>query len=76
MDLQVWPQTKVVERVNSDFIPLEIDIDRSDAADVLKRFGVTSVPTILVLDQNGKQLARSGFADAEQLHEILKNAFN
>ncbi len=53
---------QVGEYYNRNFINVRVDGETSDGAELMHRYGVRSYPTLLILDGNGRQLARtSGF---------------
>jgi thiol:disulfide interchange protein len=57
MKHDVWPDPRVAAAVARGYVPVLIDVDR-DAA-TTARFGVTGIPTVLILDGQGAVL-RSG----------------
>ena len=54
MKRDVWPDPEVSSAVESRFVPMYVDVDDRSQADLVSRYGVRSIPTILVLDSNGK----------------------
>jgi protein disulfide-isomerase len=54
MKHDVWPDKDVRARVNESFIPVLIDVDAPENSDVATKYGVTSIPTILVLNGEGE----------------------
>ena len=38
-------------------VPLKMDVDRKDVAPVATKYGVSAIPALFVLDENGKVLA-------------------
>lgn len=38
-------------------VPLKMDVDRKDVAPVATKYGVTAIPALFVMDENGKVLA-------------------
>lgn len=69
MKHDVWPNPEVGAAVRAGFIPVDVDIDRDPAT--ASRYEVDSVPTLLVLDQDGRVVRRSGFLDAGDLVTFL-----
>ena len=50
---------------------VKVDIDKNEA--VAERYGIRSIPTILVLDGDGNELARmTGFRDGDGLADFLE----
>lgn len=72
MDANVFPDERVMDAVSERVIPLMIDIDREGSADIARRYGVSGVPTLLLINPSGKELARAGFMSAEQLVAFLR----
>lgn len=69
LDAAAFRDPAVIGRVSAGFVAVKIDCDR-DAA-LATRFNVTSLPTLLVLSADGKELGRrtgsGGPADVAQL---------
>lgn len=72
MDKHVWPDEVVQEALDSKVVPLRVDMDGKSAPAIIEKYKVEFVPTILLIDSEGKELAREGFVDAEQLLEMIK----
>lgn len=51
MKHDVWPDPRVARAVAEGFVPVLIDVDHDTAASA--RYGVESIPTVLVLDASG-----------------------
>ena len=73
MKHEVWPDREVGELVNRSFIPVLVDLS-SGGSEVASRYGVTSIPTILVVDGEGKVLHRASFMSRSATVEFLKRA--
>lgn len=74
MDARVWPDAQVTQAINDSFTPVEIDIDTPGAADIARQYGVNAVPTIILLNRKGSEVARANFMSPEQLLVFLKDA--
>jgi thiol:disulfide interchange protein len=59
MKHDVWPDPKVARAVMASYIPLSIDVDRQ--ASLVDRFAVDGIPTVVVINSDGKVLRRAGF---------------
>ena len=59
MQHDVWPDHAVERAVSSAYVPLLVDVDRNPA--VADRFQVDGIPTVLVLDAEGRVIRRAGF---------------
>ncbi len=53
MKREVWPDPQVAELVESNFVPLYVDVDDRSQVDVSTRYGVSSIPAVFVLDSEG-----------------------
>lgn len=70
MDKESWSDPEI-EKLMENFIPLQIDIDRSKR-DAMK-YGVRSIPYIFIIDGNGEVIYRSlGYMRKSEVEEILK----
>lgn len=72
MDKHVWPEDAVQEILASNVVPLRIDMDATSATRLVEKYKVEFVPTILLIDADGKELKREGFLDVEPLLEMIK----
>ena len=81
LDHRTFSQPEVVD-ATSEFVVLKVDLTKSaskEVSEMRKRFGIHGVPTIVFIDQNGKErtdLRVLGFVDkTEFLRRIdaLKN---
>lgn len=65
MDAVTYPNEKLVEFINQNVIPLRI---ASDQQPLSTDFNIKWTPSLLILDQDGKEHARTvGFLSAEEL---------
>lgn len=58
MKHDVWPNSEVVRLVEAGFVPVLIDTDRDTVFSA--RYGVDSIPTVLLLDPDGRVVKREG----------------
>ena len=59
-----------LERVESEIKVIKVDVDEFE--DLAKKYGIMSIPTLILLD-NGKELKRNiGFMDKERIEKFLK----
>ena len=72
MDARVFPDERVKSAIADRVVPVKIDADREESAEVAQRYGVGGIPTLILVDAGGKELARGGFMSAEQLVEFLR----
>lgn len=71
MDRVTFTDKKVQEAMN-DFISVKVDIETKEGIVYARQFGVTALPTIVMIDKNGeKSYHQTGFHSAEQLEKVL-----
>ncbi|MAT11344.1 MAG: thiol:disulfide interchange protein [Rhodopirellula sp.] len=56
MKRQVWADDLVMKIVNSEFIPVTIDVDNPKNASLLDRYNIGGTPITIVTDPNGEAL--------------------
>jgi len=59
MKHDVWSDPEVGRRVAASYVPLLVDADRDDV--VSPRYGVSGIPTLLILDGNGRLVRRASY---------------
>ncbi len=72
MKHDVWPDPAVERAVTRAYVPVLVDVDRNGT--VPDRYGVQSIPTVLVLDHTGEVVRRATFLSASAMREFLANA--
>ena len=73
MKRQVWADKQVTASVNSQFIPVAIDVDSPDDAAVLTRYNVGGSPVTIVTDPQGNVLRwRAGGIGKSEFLELLR----
>ncbi len=69
MSNKVFPQKEVGDFMNAKFIPLKLDAEKEGAA-LAKQYGVKAYPTYVVMDGDGKEVAKfSGYMDGPKFIE-------
>ena len=58
MEEYTFTNPSVIERMNSGYIPVKINIQSFDGFDLKNQYKVTVLPTIIILDSKGRLLAR------------------
>lgn len=72
MRRQVWADDEVKTSVNSEFVPVAIDVDNPDNAAVLTRYNVGGAPVTIITDPEGNALRwRVGGIDKSEFLELL-----
>lgn len=69
MKHDVWPDPAVVAAVQGGYVPLLVDVDR--LPDVAARYGVSGIPSVMVLDENGEVAKRVSYLGAAAMARFL-----
>lgn len=72
MEADVWPDADVRAAVAERVVPLQLDVDAPASAAAARRYGIQSVPTVLLVDRTGTELARGGFMSAGSMVRFIK----
>jgi protein disulfide-isomerase len=72
MKREAWPDERVQQLVKDRYVPVYVDIDTPDGGQLAQKYGVGSIPTLIVADGEGKMLRYSNFVDADGLVEFLE----
>jgi protein disulfide-isomerase len=73
MKHQVWPDAEVAQAASA-FIPVMIDVDEPGNEAVAQRYGVRGIPTILVVDADGRVLREAAFMSKGGMIDFLKKS--
>jgi thiol:disulfide interchange protein len=73
MKHDVWPDEQVQHAITESFVPVMIDVDDPSNAMVGRQYGVMSIPTILVVDADGKVLRQGNFMTRNSLLQFLED---
>jgi len=74
MKHEVWPDAAVASAANEGYVPLLVDVDDPRNAGVAQRYGVRGIPTVLVLDANGKVLRSGSYMSKGDMLGFLKSS--
>lgn len=69
---KVFPQKKVGDYFNKEFVSVKVDMEKGEGVDLKKRFEVKAFPTMLFLDCDGKVINRIVGADSN-IDKFLNN---
>jgi thioredoxin 1 len=73
MKKNVYTDAAVAQAMNAGYIPLALDGEKSEGAELVSKLGINGFPTLLILDAQGNALKKNtGYLDAEQLIAFLK----
>jgi thiol-disulfide isomerase/thioredoxin len=70
MQHDVWPDAEVGRLIEARVVPVMIDVDRDPRT--AERFEVTGVPTILVLDADGRVLQQASYLPRSGMLRLLR----
>ena len=72
MEEYTYTNQSVIERMNGNYVPVKVNIQSFDGFDLKNQYKVTVLPTIIVLDSKGRQVARyEESMSASKLSEVL-----
>ncbi|NNJ25343.1 thioredoxin family protein [Alienimonas chondri] len=71
MDEKTWPDPAVREALAEGVIPVKQNVAGAAARAASETYDVAYLPTLLLLDAEGEEIARTGFVDAAGLLEFL-----
>lgn len=75
MSANVFTDEKVGSLFNKSFVNLKVDVDKGEGGAIASKYGISALPTLLILDSKGKVVAQSvGARDAEQLRKWAEDA--
>jgi len=72
MKHEVWPDAAVTRAVNVGYVPLLVDVDDSQGAEIAQRYGVRGIPAVLILSANGQVLRTGSYMSKGDMLEFLK----
>ncbi len=76
MATNVFTQDAVGKFINGNFIPVKYDMEKGEGPQLRSDYGVKAYPTFLILDSEGKELARVvGGAPAEEFIAKIKAVY-
>lgn len=71
MKHDVWADTEVSKAVTNGFVPVHIDVDSSELAEVAERYQVRGIPAVLLVDAQGNVLRQESFMSRSETLEFL-----
>ena len=72
MKHEVWPDDRVADAINGAYIPLLMDVDVPQNGPIAQRYGIRTIPTILVVDADGRVLRQGAFMSSAEMLAFLK----
>lgn len=76
MSKEIFPQSVCGEYFNTRFVSLKMDMEKGEGKSLCKKLGITSYPTFLFLDGDGKEVNRmvGALPDAKTFIDKVKEA--
>lgn len=74
MDRSVFPDPNVKKALAERVVPVILDIDQEQNAELAYRFQVRGVPALILVNSDGEVLARGSFMSAEALVKFLQES--
>lgn len=71
MKRNVWSDDEVGKSVAARFVPVHIDVDDPQPAEIANRYSVRTIPAIFVLDADGEVLARGSYMSRSETLAFL-----
>ena len=71
MKHEVWPDAEVAKAANDGYVPLLVDVDDPQNAELAQRYAVRGIPTVLVLDGEGKVLRTGAYMSKGDMLDFL-----
>ncbi len=74
MKRRVWPDGQVASLIDEQFVPVKVDLTDRKPNPLADRYQVQYIPTIVVTDESGLELARGSTMDADAMIAFLTEA--
>lgn len=71
MEHEVWPDPDLRDVVAEHVIPLQLSVDDPASAAAVRRYGISTIPAILIVDAAGDERARGSFMSAGNLAAFI-----
>ncbi len=77
MTEKIFPQQKVGDFFNANFVNIKIDMEKGEGPELAKKYKIKAYPTFLILSPSGEEIGRVvGGGDAEGFIARIKTAMN
>lgn len=73
MEREVWPDERLRQALKDNAIPLKLDVDVESTNTLVQSRRIRSIPTVLLLDAEGNEVARRSMSTAGQLLRLLQD---
>ncbi|MGN6135678.1 MAG: thioredoxin family protein [Aureliella sp.] len=72
MENDVWSDPAVGQVANERFVPFHVDVDDPQQAAVTRRYAIRAIPTVLIVDQEGRVLQQAAAMSSRTALDFLK----
>lgn len=72
MEADVWPDEEVRAAIAEHVVPLQLDVDDPASAAAANHYGIMYIPTIVLVDAEGTELARGAFMAAGDMVDFIE----
>lgn len=73
MDIRVWPDPSIQSVLTKNYIPVIADVDEESSKELARKYRLAGVPTLIILDSDGKELSRGSFMNSPELVKFLNS---
>lgn len=71
MKRTVWPDEEVGRVVQSEYVPMYVDVDLPQHEELVGRYNIQGIPSIFLVDHAGNILRRGNFMDRSEMLSFL-----
>jgi thiol:disulfide interchange protein len=71
MKRATWPDSRVANLASTKYIPLAMDVDTEGAKAPGEKYGINTIPAIVVVDSDGKVIRQGSYMSADELVAFL-----
>ncbi len=71
MKRQVWPDAEVGRVVQADYVPLYVDVDLPEHADLVERYQINGIPSVFLVNKEGDILRKANFMSRDEALSFL-----
>jgi thiol:disulfide interchange protein len=74
LDTTTYRDPAVLAYVNSNLVPVKLNVDARDGQALARQYGVDGLPTIVILGANGKEMGRiPGYLPADRFLDAVRH---
>ena len=71
MKYDAWPDPRVRQAIMASYIPVAVDIDAGGSEVLARRYDITTIPAILIVDSDGKIVRQRSYMSRSTLLDFL-----